>query len=95
MLPSVWVCALAVVMLIAGCGRSADREERVRLALEQANLASVGVDEESGMVRLTGTVETLAERTRAEEIASAVVGTSGQVVNELAVERLEGPSGDH
>ena len=40
------------------------------------------------VVRLTGSVDTLAERRRAEKIAAALLGPSGTVVNELDVEGL-------
>jgi osmotically-inducible protein OsmY len=78
--------ALAAAMAI-GCGGADATEDNVRLALEQANIEDVAVDvDDSGrVVRLTGTVGTMAERTRAEEVASAVVGTTGQVVTDLSV----------
>ena len=84
---------LCVVVLALGCARGSDTEENLRKALEQANMRSVEilVDEDANLVHLAGTVKTLADRTRAEEIAAATVGTSGRVVNDLTVEALEEP----
>jgi osmotically-inducible protein OsmY len=89
--PAAFVC---VLVLGLGCARGTDTEENVRKALQQANMSSVEilVDENANTVHLAGTVKTLADRTRAEEIAAATVGTSGRVVNDLTVEVLEEPT---
>jgi osmotically-inducible protein OsmY len=80
---------MAVLALAAACGRG-DTEGNVRKALDQANMKSVEVYvNEDSVVHLTGTVGTLSDRTRAEEIAAATVGTTGRIVNELTVEALE------
>jgi hyperosmotically inducible protein len=91
--------AVGIVVLFAlvtACDRQPDTEETVRRALEQANMhaVDVAVDEEAKIVHLQGTVGTLADRTRAEEIASAAVGTAGQVLNELTVEALNKRTAD-
>jgi osmotically-inducible protein OsmY len=80
-----WVATLG-----AACG-GADTAENVRKALQQANMPGVGVamDNTAQTVHLRGSVGTQFDRTRAEEVASAVVGTSGRVLNELTVEGLE------
>ena len=77
---------LAAAMAI-GCGDDAATEKNLRQALAQANIEDVDVDvEDSGrVVHLTGTVGTMADRTRAEEVASAVVGTTGTVVSDVSV----------
>ena len=84
-------CALALA-----CGGREDTRENVAKALEQANLQNVAVDvdQESNIVHLKGTVGTMSDRTRAEEIASAAVGTSGRVLNELTVEGLNTETAD-
>jgi len=84
-------CAVAF-----GCGRGEDTRENVAKALEQANLRNVAVDvdNDSNIVHLKGTVGTMAERTRAEEVATAAVGTSGRVLNELTVEGLNSETAD-
>lgn len=83
-----WYCA--VMVMAVGCSRGPDTEGNVREALEEANMRSVEVqvNEDAKIVHLEGTVETVADRTRAEEIAAAAVGTSGRVLNELTVETL-------
>lgn len=86
-----------LLLVAAACARgTSDTEENVRQALEQANLEAVDVqlDQDAKVLYLSGTVETLAERTRAEEVAAAAVGTSGRVLNDLTVERLDQAGGD-
>jgi hypothetical protein len=76
-----------VAALAIGCSSSGATEKNVRQALAQANIEDVEVDVDDGgrVVHLTGTVGTMAEFKRAEEVASAVVGTTGSVVSELTV----------
>ena len=73
-----------------GCSRAPDTEERLRQALDQANMQAVTAEFDGGtnVVHLKGAVENIAERTRAGEVAEAVVGTSGQVLNEVTVRGL-------
>jgi osmotically-inducible protein OsmY len=70
----------------AACGR-ADTEENIRKALQQAKMrtVTVDVDRDAGIVHLQGTVDSAADRSRAEEVANAVVGTTGYVLNELTI----------
>jgi osmotically-inducible protein OsmY len=77
-------------VLSFACGGRDDTRENVTKALEEANLrdVAVDVDAESKIVHLKGTVGTMSDRTRAEEVASAAVGTTGRVLNELTVEGL-------
>jgi len=79
-----WVAAMA-------CTRPADTEGSLRKALDEADIRNVdvAVDDREDVVHLSGTVETLADRTRAEEVANSVVGTSGTVVNDLTIEDFE------
>ena len=87
----VWLAALAAAACVsAGCHRGPDVEGNVRKALDQANMqeVTVRVDDPSNIVHLKGTVGSMAVRSRAEEIADAVVGTSGRVLNELTVKGL-------
>ena len=80
-----WTCGLAIA-----CGGRDDTQENVQKALEQANIPNVAVDvdEDANIVHLKGTVGSMTDRTRAEEVAAAAVGTSGRVLNELTVEGL-------
>lgn len=83
--------ALAIVTLIgAGCHRGPDTEGSVRKALEQANMQQVAVkvDDDEHIVHLRGTVSSMADRSRAQEVADAIVGTSGRVLNELTIKGL-------
>jgi hyperosmotically inducible periplasmic protein len=59
--------------------------------LRTANLDDVRADwrEDERELRLSGEVETQAERARAEELATQVVGTTGRIVNEVRVEGLD------
>jgi hyperosmotically inducible periplasmic protein len=84
------VVLVAVAAVGIGCGRGPDTEENVRKALDQANMQAVqvDVDDNANIVHLKGTVETIGDRTRAEEVASATVGTTGRVLNELTVKGL-------
>lgn len=78
------------------CGGREDTKENVSKALDQANIPNVAVDvdDDSNIVHLKGTVGTMSDRTRAEEVASAAVGTSGRVLNELTVEGLNADTAD-
>ena len=88
---------LALVLVLFGaCGRAANSEGAISDALEQASIRDVKVDADNGgrVVHLRGTVETLADRVRAEEIAAAIVGTSGTVRNELTVSGIDDHTGE-
>jgi osmotically-inducible protein OsmY len=81
---------LLICVIVAGCGGRVDHKENVEKALTQANLerVAVDVDDDANIVHLKGTVGSMSDRTRAEEVAAAAVGTSGRVLNELTVEGL-------
>jgi osmotically-inducible protein OsmY len=49
---------------------------------------AVKVDDDVHIVHLRGTVSSMADRSRAQEVADAVVGTSGRVLNELTIKGL-------
>lgn len=94
-----WLVALAVAVAACagtGCHRGPDVEGNVRKALDQANMQEVAVkvDGESSIVHLKGTVGSMAVRSRAQEVADAVVGTSGRVLNELTVKGLNDTTAD-
>ena len=86
------VCAagLAAVCFGVACHRAPETEDTLRKALDQANMhqVDVKVDSDEHIVHLKGTVGSMTERSRAEEVADAVVGTSGRVLNELTVKGL-------
>jgi osmotically-inducible protein OsmY len=83
-------------VLAIGCGGRVDHKENVEKALTQANLehVAVDVDDDANIVHLKGTVPSMSDRTRAEEVAAAAVGTSGRVLNELTVEGLNSDTAD-
>lgn len=77
---------LGLTALVA-CGD--DRtEDRVHDALIASGIEDVDVRAEGGGIRLSGTVDTLADRTRAVELATAVAGTSVAVTNAISVSGL-------
>jgi len=82
--------------IAAGCGGRVDHKENVEKALTEANLdqVAVDVDDDAQIVHLKGTVGSMSERTRAEEVAAAAVGTSGRVLNEITVEGLNSETAD-
>jgi len=88
--------AIAAASLGVACHRAPDTENTVRKALNQANMQQVDVkvDDDEHIVHLKGTVGSLAERSRAEEVAGAIVGTSGRVLNELTVKGLNDTTAD-
>jgi osmotically-inducible protein OsmY len=81
-------------VLAVGCTRTDETAELISGTLEQSSIqgVKVSVDREPRLVHLTGTVETLADRARAVELAAAIVGPTGRVRNELQVDGL-GPMG--
>ena len=82
--------AVLTVVATAACHRGPDTEGTVRQALDQANMPQVAVkvDDDEHIVHLRGTVGSMADRSRAQEVADAVVGTSGRVLNELTIKGL-------
>jgi osmotically-inducible protein OsmY len=82
--------ALAAIAMVACGGRASETQQSVEVALDQANIpnVTVKVDGTAAVVHLRGTVGSVAERTRAQEVATAAVGTTGRVLNELMVDGL-------
>jgi osmotically-inducible protein OsmY len=96
--------ALAVSALLAAglplsyaCNRGPDVKEQVQDSLKQANIDDVNVDwdKNENVVHLKGSVDSTAERERAEQVATAAVGTSGKVLNELTVEDMNESTADN
>lgn len=84
------ILATAAAALVLGCAPDTghpDVEDDVELALEQAGFTDVDVsqDRTTGVVTLSGEVQTDADRQRAEQAARTAAGTL-IVSNELAVE---------
>jgi osmotically-inducible protein OsmY len=90
------------VLLVGGplsyaCNRGPDVKEQVQDSLKQANIDDVNVDwdQKENIVHLKGSVDSTAERQRAEEVAAAAVSTSGKVLNELTVEDMNESTADN
>ena len=81
------VIVVAATCIGSGCHRGPDTKNNVRKALDQANMQQVDVkvDNDANIVHLQGTVGSMEERSRAQELADAVVGTTGRVLNEVTV----------
>jgi len=79
-----------------GCQSGPDTKDDVRKALDQANMqqVTVKVDDPERIVHLQGIVGSMEERSRAQEVADAVVGTSGRVLNELTVKGVNDTTAD-
>jgi osmotically-inducible protein OsmY len=91
------VCAATMAACLGvACHRAPDTEDTLHKALDQANMhqVDVKVDNDEHIVHLKGIVGSMAERSRAEEVADAVVGTSGRVLNELTVKGLNDTTAD-
>jgi hyperosmotically inducible periplasmic protein len=80
-----------------GCNRAPDVKDEVQRSLKQANIDDVNVDYDRNekVVHLKGSVDSAAERQRAEEVATQAVGTSGTVLNELTIEDVNATTADN
>jgi hyperosmotically inducible periplasmic protein len=86
------ILCVAAALVVVGCNRGGvpDPSDEVTRALKDANLDQVKIDwdKEAHVAHLKGTVDRPTDRQRAEEVASAAVGTSGRVLNEVTVKGL-------
>jgi osmotically-inducible protein OsmY len=87
---------LTAAPAMTGCSREPDVRDQLSSSLEQAKIDNVNVDwdTDAKVAHLKGEVKTSADRQKAEEIATAVVGTSGTVLNELTVEGMNEEAAD-
>jgi hypothetical protein len=81
---------LAAGPMISGCqsnAKSPDYESRVQDQLKSADIKDVNANwkKDENTLHLTGEVKSATDKSRAEELANQVVGTSGRVVNEVRV----------
>jgi osmotically-inducible protein OsmY len=89
------VTLLGTAPLTIGCSKPAnqpDVESRVNDQLKTAKLddkVKVDYKKDENAVHLTGKVETAAQKARAEELAQQAVGTTGRVVNEVAIDDVD------
>jgi osmotically-inducible protein OsmY len=101
MMRVIHAAAVSAVLMAAplsyACNRGPDVKDQVQQSLEQANIDDVNVDWDRNekVVHLKGTVDSAAERQRAEEVATQAVGTSGTVLNELTIEDVNETTADN
>jgi osmotically-inducible protein OsmY len=78
---------LAIAMGVGACSQAPDPSSNAQKALKDANLSDVKVDwdKDARVAHLKGSVDTPTDRQRAEEVASAAVGTTGKVLNEVTI----------
>ena len=86
---------LGAAPLTVACSKPADQpdvEARVNDQLKAGKLddkVKVEWKKDEQAVHLSGKVDSAAEKARAEELAQKAVGTSGRVVNEVAVDTVD------
>jgi hypothetical protein len=87
---------LVSLALAGACNREPDVKDRVSKQLkdERINDVNVDYDRDTRIVHLKGTVDSAAEKQRAEQVADRVVGTSGRVANELTVKNADEHTAD-
>jgi osmotically-inducible protein OsmY len=89
-------CRVAILAIAAAlgvfpaCSRRPDPTQSIDKALKNANLDRVSVDWDAGagVAHLKGSVDRPSDRERAEDVASAAVGTTGKVINEVTIRGL-------
>jgi hyperosmotically inducible protein len=88
--------ALAVAISGVACNRATDPTVTTETALKESNLSAVKVewDKDARVVHLKGTVDSTTDRVRAEQVATAAVGTSGKVLNEVTIKGLNDKTAD-
>ena len=80
----VLACAIGAA---AACSSGPDPSASTEKALKDANLTDVKVDwdKDARIAHLKGSVDTPTDRQRAEDVATAAVGTTGKVLNEVTI----------
>jgi osmotically-inducible protein OsmY len=85
---------VALALAAFACNKGPDPSPFTEKALKEANLTAVTVkwDDDARIAHLRGTVDSVADRDKAEEVASAAVGTSGKVLNEVTIKNVNDDS---
>lgn len=89
--------AVASAMTVGACQQGPDVERMAEGAIESAALqdqVDVNFDRSAGVVRLSGTVDSAAQRARAADAVKASIGTRAQVANEIVVEGAHAEAAD-
>jgi osmotically-inducible protein OsmY len=94
--PTITSAVLLTFALAMACVGGRNKQDDVEKALQQANLPKIAVkvDSDANVVHISGSVDSMSDRTRAEEIANSAVGTTGRVLNELTVDGLNTDTAD-
>src|SRR2546422_975600 len=88
---------VAAALGAAACSRPGPNPTaNTEQALKDAKLVDVKVDwdKDAQIAHLKGTVDSVADRQRAEEVANSTVGTSGRVLNEVTVKGVNERTAD-
>ncbi len=92
------VVALALGGMLAACSKNSnDPKDRVDKALSDANVKGVhtSYDRDADVVHLQGTVDSVDQKERADQVATTAVGTTGKVLDEIKVQGMdEKPASD-
>lgn len=91
--------AFALALTAGACSNNRtvpDPTDRTKQALNDANIKDVNVDwdKDARVAHLKGSVDSASERERAAQVAETAVGTSGKVLNELTVEKINDKTAD-
>lgn len=94
-----WIAigALASAVSVGACQREPDVEEMAEGALQSValeNKVDANFDRSAGVVRLSGTVDSADQRTRAGDAVRASIGTHAEVANEIVVEGAHAKAAD-
>jgi osmotically-inducible protein OsmY len=88
--------ALTALLTGAACSRTPDPSADTQKALKDAQLNDVKVDwdRDTRIAHLKGTVDSPADRDRAEQVATGTVGTTGKVLNEVTIKGVNDQTAD-
>jgi len=94
-----WIAvgALASAVSVGACQRGPDVEKMAEGALQGVALddkVDAKFDESARVVRLSGTVDSADQRTKAADAVKASIGTQAQVANEIVVEGAHAKAAD-
>jgi osmotically-inducible protein OsmY len=78
---------LSAALGAAACSQGPNPADEVNRALKDAKLDTVNVDwdRKAHIAHLKGTVDSTTDKQRAHDVATAAVGTSGRVLNEVTI----------
>ena len=89
--------ALTSAMALGACERGPDVQKMADGALQSVDLddkVDAKYDKSASVVRLTGTVDSADERSRANDVVTAAIRAHAQVANEVVVRGLQADTAD-